>query len=151
MIRKVYITIGYKNHNRSPERLKLRRIIIIIVDGKEYVFLTNNFKLPASQKALIYMCRWMIELLFKQIKQYFPLKYFWGNSENVVRMQVYCVLVAQLLMAVIRKQAQTKKSFANMNTVTKLQLMSYVGLLEFIQDTYKAWRKTHNAPITFLT
>ena len=151
VVKEQYITIGYKNHNGSPERLKLRRIIFMAGDGKEYVFLTNNFKLPASQIALIYKCRWMIELLFKQIKQNFPLRYFWGNSENAIRMQVYCVLIAQLLMVVIRKQAQTKKSFANMITVIRLHLMSYVGLLEFIQDTYKAWRKTHNAPNTFLT
>jgi hypothetical protein len=29
--------------------------------------------------------------------------------------------------------------------------MSYVELLEFIKDTYKAWRKTHNAPNAFAT
>jgi hypothetical protein len=36
--------------------------------------------------------------------------------------------------------------------------MSYVGLLEFIKDTYKAWRKTHppagragNASFAFTT
>jgi len=43
----------------------------------------------------------MIELLFKQIKQNFPLKYFWGNSENAIKTQVYCVLIAQLLTVVI--------------------------------------------------
>ena len=47
----------------------------------------------------------MIELLFKQIKQNFPLRYFWGESSNAVKMQVYCVLIAQLLMVIIRKKA----------------------------------------------
>jgi IS4 transposase len=93
----------------------------------------------------------MIELLFKQIKQNFPLRYFWGNSENAIKMQVYCVLIAQLLMVVIRKKAATKKSFANMITVIRLHLMSYVALLEFIKDTYKAWRKSHNSPNAFVT
>jgi hypothetical protein len=93
----------------------------------------------------------MIELLFKQIKQNFPLRYFWGNSENAIKMQVYCVLIAQLLMVVIRKKAATKKSFANMITVIRLHLMSYVELFEFIKDTYKAWRKSHNATNDFVT
>ncbi len=109
-----YITIGYKNGTQA-ERLKLRRITFKADDGKLYVFLTNNFILPASRIALIYKYRWMIELIFKQIKQNFPLRYFWGNSENAIKIQVYCVLIAQLLMVVIRKKANTKKSFANMD------------------------------------
>lgn len=113
------------------------------------MFITNNFTLPASQVALISKSRWIIELLFKQIKRNFPLRYFWGNSENAIKMQVYCVLIAQLLMVVIRKKAATKKSFANMITVIRLHLMSYVELFEFIKDTYKAWRKTHNSPNAF--
>jgi len=57
----------------------------------------------------------------------------------------------RLIMVVIRKKAATKKSFANMITVIRLHLMSYVELLEFIKDTYKAWRKTHNASFAFAT
>jgi hypothetical protein len=141
-----YISIGYKNGTEA-ERLKLRRITFTADDGKLYVFLTNNFTLPASQIALIYKYRWMIELLFKQIKQNFPLRYFWGNSENAIKIQVYCVLIAQLLMVVIRKKAETKKSFANMITVIRLHLMSYVALFEFIKDSYKAWRKMNSPPL----
>lgn len=151
VVKEQLITVGYKNAEGQIIRVKLRRITFIADDGKQYVFLTNNLTLAASQIALIYKCRWMIELLFKQIKQNFPLRYFWGNSENAIKMQVYCVLIAQLLMVVIRKKAATKKSFANMITVIRLHLMSYVELMEFIKDTYKAWRKSHNAPNTFIT
>lgn len=149
VIKEQLITVGYKNTQGDTIRVKLRRIVFIADDGKVYVFITNNITLPASQIALIYKCRWMIELLFKQIKQNFPLRYFWGNSENAIKMQVYCVLIAQLLMVVIRKKAATKKSFANMITIVRLHLMSYVELLEFIKDTYKAWRKAATTPIAF--
>ena len=155
ILKEQYITIGYKNIpiaiGSEVLRLKLRRIIFKAEDGKVYVFITNNFTLPATQVATIYKYRWMIELLFKQIKQNFPLRYFWGDSENAIKTQVYCVLIAQLLMVVIRKKAATKKSFANMITLIRLHLMSYVDLMEFIKDTYKAWRKTHNAPNAFTT
>jgi len=151
ILKEQYITIGFKDSDKEQQRLKLRRIIFKAEDGKIYIFITNNFTLPASQVALIYKNRWMIELLFKQIKQNFPLRYFWGQSENAIKMQVYCVLIAQLLMVVIRKKAATKKSFANMITVIRLHLMSYVELLEFIKDTYKAWRKSHNDPNAFIT
>jgi len=145
------ITVAVKRNGVVIERLKLRRITFKTQEGRVYVFITNNFTLPADQIATIYKNRWMIELLFKQIKQNFPLRYFWGESKNAIKMQVYCVLIAQLLMVVIRKKAATKKSFANMITVIRLHLTSYVELFDFIKDTYKAWRKTHNAPFSFAT
>ena len=151
LLKEQYITVAVKERGIVKERLKLRRITYKSDDGKIYVFITNNFTLQATQIATIYKNRWMIELLFKQIKQNFPLRYFWGESPNAVKMQVYCVLMAQLLMVVLRKKAATKKSFANMITVIRLHLMSYVELLEFIKDTYKAWRKTHNASFAFAT
>ncbi|HVB02835.1 MAG TPA: IS4 family transposase [Chitinophagaceae bacterium] len=149
VMKEQYITIGIKQNGIEIQRLKLRRVIFRSQDGRIYDFMTNNFILPASQVATIYKNRWMIELLFKQIKQNFPLRYFWGESENAIKMQVYCVLIAQLLMVVIRKKAMTKKSFANMITVIRLHLMSYMELLEFVKDTYRAWRKTHNASFAF--
>ena len=149
VLKEQYITVAVKVKGTVSERLKLRRITFKSKEGKVYVFITNNFTLGASQIATIYKSRWMIELLFKQIKQNFPLRYFWGESSNAIKMQIYCVLIAQLLMVVIRKKATTKKSFANMITVIRLHLMSYVELLDFIKDTYKAWRKTHNAPLAF--
>lgn len=151
ILKEQYITVAVKQNGIVVQRLKLRRITFKTQEGKIYVFVTNNFTLPASQVATIYKNRWMIEMLFKQIKQNFPLRYFWGESSNAIKMQVYCVLIAQLLMVIIRKKAVTKKSFANMITVIRLHLMSYVALIEFIKDTYKAWRKTHNASFAFAT
>lgn len=146
VLKEQYVTVGCKTAEQSL-RLKLRRITFKSDDGKVFIFITNNFTLPCAQIALIYKCRWMIELLFKQIKQNFPLRYFWGNSENAIKIQVYAVLIAQLLMVVIRKKAQTKKSFANMITVIRLHLMSYVALFDFIKDTYRAWRKSSDPPL----
>lgn len=151
VLKEQYITVAVKHRGLVTQRLKLRRITFKTDDGKIYVFITNNFTLPALQVAIIYKNRWMIELLFKQIKQNFPLRYFWGESSNAIKMQVYCVLMAQLLMVILRKKAATKKSFANMITVIRLHLVSYVELLAFIKDTYKAWRKTHNSPFAFAT
>ena len=41
-----------------------------------FEFVTNNFDLSVEKIAIIYKKRWQIELLFKQLKQNFPLKYF---------------------------------------------------------------------------
>ena len=144
VLKEQYVSIEYKTGSGDRKRLKLRRITFKANDGKIYSFMTNNFRVPPAEIARIYKSRWMIELLFKQIKQNFPLKYFWGANENAIQTQVYAVLIAQLLMVVIRKKSQTKKSFANMITVIRLHLMSYVALFEFIKDTYKAWRKEND-------
>ena len=126
ILKEQYVTVAVKQNGIVTERLKLRRILFKSDEGKVYEYITNNFILPTTQIAVIYKNRWMIELLFKQIKQNFPLRYFWGESSNAIKMQVYCVLIAQLLMVVIRKKAATKKSFANMITIIRLHLMSYV-------------------------
>jgi hypothetical protein len=84
ILKEQYITIGYKQE-KAAMRLRLRRIVFKADDGKVYEFITNNFKIKAKEVALIYKYRWMIELLFKQIKQNFPLRYFWGESQNAIK------------------------------------------------------------------
>ncbi|MFN5170660.1 MAG: transposase [Cyclobacteriaceae bacterium] len=141
------MTISYKE-NGDVNKLKLRRITYKDEQGLVYIFITNNFKITAARVALIYRHRWMIEILFKQVKQNFPLNYFWGESENAIRIQVFCVLIAQVLMIVIRKKSKTKRSFTSILTVVRLHIMSYVALLDFLKDTYQAWRSAHDPPLT---
>jgi hypothetical protein len=65
-------------------------------------------------------------------------------------MKVYGVLITQLPMVVIRKKAAIKKSLAkmiNMIPVIQLHLMSYVGLLEFIKDSYKHEKRRTTHPL----
>jgi hypothetical protein len=77
---------------------KLRRIKYHDRDqGKTYVFLTNNFVLPALTIAHLYRCRWQIELFFKWIKQHLRIKAFYGISENAVRTQIWIALSVYVL------------------------------------------------------
>ena len=147
VIKEQYVSISYKDVDGTIKKLQLRRITFKADNGRLYHFITNNFKISASQVALIYRHRWMIELLFKQIKQNFPLNYFWGESENAIRIQIYCALIAQLLMVVIKKKSETKRSFTSIITIVRLHIMSYVALFEFLKDTYKAWRSSHSPPL----
>ena len=118
-------------------------------DGRVYVFTTNEFRLPVEEIEIIYKIHWMIELLFKQMRQHFPLRYFGGESHSAIKMQIYCVLMAQLRMVLIRKKSETRKSFANMITLKRLHLMSYVRLMEFVKDINKVWRKTFDMQVSF--
>ena len=49
--------------------------------------LTNDMDAEPEEIADIYRQRWEIELLFKQIKQNFPLRYF--GSSDIVRGKPY--------------------------------------------------------------
>lgn len=69
VVKEQYITVAAKHKGTLIQRLKLRRITVKTDDEQVYTFITNNFTLPATQIATIYKNRWMIELLFKQIKQ----------------------------------------------------------------------------------
>lgn len=52
------------------------------ITGKQYYFLTNNFKLAARTIADIYKDRWQIELFFKWIKQNLKIKSFIGTTKK---------------------------------------------------------------------
>jgi len=47
--------------------------------------LTNDFEMTPEDIIDIYRKRWTIEKLFKQLKQNFPLRYFYGESANAIK------------------------------------------------------------------
>ena len=92
--------------------------------------------------AAIYKLRWQIELLFKQLKQNFPLKYFLGDYENAIKIQIYCALIANLLMTVIQKMLKRKWAFSNLVSFCKIHLFNYILLLGFLENPDRDWRKS---------
>ena len=74
--------------------------------------------------AALYKIRWQIELLFKQLKQNFPLKYFLGDNENAIKIQIYCALIANLLMTVVQKRLKRHWSFSDLVSFCKIHLFS---------------------------
>jgi hypothetical protein len=107
--------------------------------AQSIVLLTNNFELPAEEIIEIYHRRWQIELLFKQLKQNFPLKYFYGESENAIKIQIWVALIANLLLSVVKRKIQRKWSFSNLATMIRQTLMSYINLYSFCEQPEKAW------------
>jgi len=104
-----------------------------------FEFVTNNFELSAEKIALIYKKHWQIELLFKQIKQNFPLKYFLGDNENAIKIQIYCVLIVNLLLGVIKKSLKRQWSFSNLVSFCRIHLFNYIHLTKFLESPEKDW------------
>src|SRR5699024_9448489 len=91
--------------------------------------------------ALIYKKRWQIELLLKQVKQNFPLKYFLGDNENAIEIQIWAVMLANLLLSLVRSRVKRQWAFSNMVSVIRQQLMSYIRLYRYLEDPERTWRQ----------
>lgn len=93
---------GARRKNTYTKRL--RRVTVARPDhATPLVLVTNDLKSPAATIAEHYKTRWQIELFFKWIKQNLRIKTFFGRSQNAVRIQILCALIAHLLMAILRR------------------------------------------------
>lgn len=111
--------------------------IISYVDVKKYKvidLLTNDMDAAPEEIVDIYRQRWEIELLFKQIKQNFPLRYFYGESGNAIKIQIWVTLIANLLLMVIQSRLSRNWSFSGLATMVRLTLMYYVDLYSLLNQ-----------------
>ena len=121
-------------------QLRLRKVRFYDrVNKREFEFLTNLFDLRADLIATLYKIRWQIELLFKQLKQNFPLKYFLADNENAIKIQIYCVLIVNLLLAVVKKRLKRSWAFSNLVSFCKIHLFNYINLMKFLENPERDW------------
>jgi hypothetical protein len=95
--------------------------------------LTNDFDMSLEDIVMIYRRRWQIESLFKQIKQNFPLRYFYGESANAIKIQVWVTLIANLLMTLLQRRLERPWSFSGLATMVRIVLMYYINLDTFFE------------------
>lgn len=140
VLKEEIIELTYKQE-KMEHTLKLRRISYQDDRNRQYVFICNNFIITAEEIALIYKKRWGIELLFKKMKQNFQLHYFYGENENAIRTQVWCTLIAQLLLTVLQKKADVSKAFSTVATLIRIHLISMLDVMELLQSVKRNWQK----------
>ena len=119
-----------------------RRIEIWYRDKKQsVVLLTNNFELTLEDVEEIYKRRWAIESLYKQLKQNFPLHFFYGDSINAIQVQTWVVLIANLLCTIISRKIKRQCAFSQIVTMIRLMLMYYVNFTGFMEDPESVWNE----------
>jgi len=101
--------------------------------------LTNDMEMEAEDIVGIFRKRWEIELIFKQIKQNFPLRYFYGESANAIKIQIWVTLIANMLLMVMQKRIKRSWSFSGMATMFRIMLMYYVNCYTFFEEPEKDW------------
>jgi hypothetical protein len=124
---------GFYVSKDYPE--KLRKIKFYDQEtNRIFVFLTNNFDLPAEQVAFLYKNRWQIELFFKWIKQHLKIKAFWGTSENAVRIQIFSAIIAYCLVAIIKTQLKIERSTYEILQVLGISLLDKTPVKELLTN-----------------
>jgi transposase len=81
--------------------------------GRSFVFLTNQFMLPAHTIAELYRYRWRVEIFFKWIKQHLRIKSFYGTSQNAVKTQIWIAISTYVLVAIMKKRLRIDLTLHN--------------------------------------
>jgi Transposase DDE domain/Domain of unknown function (DUF4372) len=126
------VRLGFPTKRIS--KVNCRLITFTSPNGKHFEFITNDFDSEPLVIAQLYQKRWSIELLFKRLKQNMPLQYFLGDSQNAIRIQIWCALIADLLLQVVRKQVKRKWAFSTLVSIIRLQLFNYLNLYSFLEN-----------------
>jgi len=114
---------------------KLRRIRYHDADNDRYfIFLTNNFDLPALTIARLYKARWQVELFFKWIKQHLRIKAFYGTSQNAVKTQIWIALTIYVLIAIIKKELGLSVSIFQILQVVSVTVFERTPILQALQN-----------------
>ena len=127
---------------KRGEKISHSARIITYVDEKKpklIQLLTNDMDTDPSEIIAIYRKRWEIELLFKQMKQNFPLRYFYGESANAIKIQIWVTLIANLLLMVMRKGLRRSWSFSGLATMVRITLMYYVNFYSLFNHPERDW------------
>ena len=138
--------VTFKKQVKDGEDIVHHARIITYVDIKKekaklVSLLTNDMDMDPEDIVAIYRKRWEIELLFKQLKQNFPLRYFYGESANAIKIQIWVTLIANLLLMIMQKRIQRPWSFSGLATMCRIMLMYYVNPYSFFEAPEKDWQK----------
>lgn len=135
-----------KKQAKGRQALRLKKVCYQDDQDRYFEFITNSMDSTAEEVAFLYKKRWGIELLFKKMKQNFQLHYFYGENENAIRTQVWCTLIAQLLMTVIQKMAKTQKAFSVVATLVRIHLISMLDVFDLLRSTKRSYLNKRGSP-----
>jgi hypothetical protein len=140
VLKEEHIHLKYTDE-KQEKTLCLRKVTYRDEKGRIYEFITNNFEISNEEVALIYKIRWQIELLFKKLKQNFQLHYFYSETENGIKTQIWITLIAQLLLMVLKTKSKTKKAFSTVAALVRIHLISNLDVFWVIENSRRTYTK----------
>jgi hypothetical protein len=140
VLKEEHIHLTYKD-GKSIKSLCARRVTYRGDEERIYHFISNNWDITAEEIALIYKYRWTIELVFKKLKQNFQLHFFYSDTENGIKTQIWCTLIAHLLFNVIRRLSETKKAFSTVAALIRIHLISHLDIMWVVTEGRRTYAK----------
>lgn len=122
---------GFYQSKDYPEKLRRVKYHDAVTD-LTFVFLTNNFNLPAMKVAELYRSRWQVELFFKWIKQHLRIKSFYGTSENAVKTQIWIAISVYVIVAILKKQLRLPYSLYTILQVLSVSVFERISLYQLL-------------------
>ena len=146
----IVVLTGVHTPRYYPEKLRRIKYHDATTD-KTFVFLTNNFALPALTIAELYRCRWQVELFFKWIKQHLRIKAFFGTSENAVKSQIWIAVTTYVLVAILKKRLGIDASLYTLLQVLSLTLFERIPINQLLTNSpYNCWDSPEDNQLTLL-
>lgn len=140
VMKEEHIHLKYKE-KKNQKTLCLRKVTYKDEKGRVYQFITNNFEISNEEVAFLYKKRWDIELLFKKLKQNFQLHYFYSETENGIKTQVWITLIAHLLLTVLKAITKTTKAFSTIAALVRMYLISHLDVYWVIENCRRTYTK----------
>jgi hypothetical protein len=123
--------------SKPDEEFKARLIVYKDPEsGKVLKFVSNMFAFDALTIVQLYKYRWNIEILFKRLKQNFELGYFYSDSIEGIKTQVWMALIANLIFSVIHKMCKEAEMFTTIVGMAANNMGSYVSLIKIIKANH---------------
>ena len=133
---------GFYTSKNYPKHLRIVKVYDEVNDS-ELMLLTNNMNWTADTISQLYKARWDVEVFFKHLKQLFRVKSFVGTSPNAVRIQMWCSMIAILLLKYMKAKAKYPWHLSNLISFLRLNLFSKINLWNWLD---KPFVKRSNSP-----
>lgn len=102
------------------------------------VVVTNLLDVPAETIATLYRHRWKIELFFRWLKCTVGLSHLFSRSPEGLRIQVYCALIACLLVHLVAGRKPTELTFSAVSLyvqgwMNEAELVAHLRTLSLVE------------------
>ena len=124
---------GFYSSQKYPDKLRIVKVYDKEND-QTLVLLTNNLSWTADTISQLYKARWDVEVFFKHLKQLFRVKTFVGTSQNAVRIQMWCSMIAILLFKYLKQKAKHRWNLSNLVTFLRINLFVKIELWKWINN-----------------
>jgi hypothetical protein len=136
---------GLKNY---PKTLRLVRVYDD-QSGQHLILATNQMSWTADTISQLYKARWAIESFFKHLKQLFRVKTFVGTSANAVRIQMWCAMIAMLLVSYLKSKAKHPWHLSNLVCFIRINLFVKIDLWFWLNTPFFKPQKIIRQPTLF--